>query len=55
MVCPCHCRTDFGGGRGVKSADEGAQPIVRAATEGSPVELFGKVVEDEGNFVEFGR
>ncbi|KAL3257704.1 hypothetical protein ABHI18_006634 [Aspergillus niger] len=54
VVCPGHCRTDFGGGRGVKSAEEGARPIVRAATEGSPDEMFGKVVEDEGYFVEFG-
>ncbi|PYH36254.1 uncharacterized protein BO87DRAFT_384712 [Aspergillus neoniger CBS 115656] len=54
VVCPGHCRTEFEGGNGVKSPEEGAQPIVRAATKGPPEELFGKVVEDEGYFVEFG-
>lgn len=43
-----HCRTDFGGGRSVKSAEERAQLSVRTAKEGSPEELFEKVVEDKG-------
>ncbi|OJI81246.1 hypothetical protein ASPTUDRAFT_32668 [Aspergillus tubingensis CBS 134.48] len=54
VVCPGHCRTDFWGGRGIKSTEEGARSIVRAAIEESPEELFEKLVEDEGYFVEFG-
>ena len=54
VICPGHCRTDLGGGRRAKFAGEGAQPIARAATEGSPEDLSGMVVEDEGYFVEFG-
>ncbi|CAG8940940.1 unnamed protein product [Penicillium salamii] len=49
-----YCRTNFGGGQGVKSAEEGARPIVRAAIEGSPKELFGNIVEDEKMLIEFG-
>ncbi|CAG8233422.1 unnamed protein product [Penicillium salamii] len=54
LASPGYCRTNFGGGRGVKTAEEGARPIVRAAIEGSPKELFGKIVEDESMLVEFG-
>ncbi|PWY66945.1 NAD(P)-binding protein [Aspergillus eucalypticola CBS 122712] len=54
VVCPGYCQKDFGGRRGAKSAEEGAQPIVCAATKGSPEELSGMDVEDEGYFVEFG-
>ncbi|KAI3204641.1 hypothetical protein CBS147311_3821 [Penicillium roqueforti] len=54
LAAPGFCRTNFGGGQGVKSAEEGARPIVRAATEGSPKELFGKLVDDENTLVEFG-
>lgn len=53
-AAPGFCRTNFGGDQGVKSAEEGALPIVRAATEGSPKELFGKLVDDENTLVEFG-
>ncbi|CAI7585034.1 unnamed protein product [Penicillium glandicola] len=54
LAAPGFCRTNFGGGQGVKSAEEGARPIVRAATEGTPKELFGKLVDDENTLVEFG-
>ncbi|KAJ5470585.1 hypothetical protein N7530_007942 [Penicillium desertorum] len=54
ITAPGFCRTNFGGGQGVKSAEEGARPIVRAVTEGSPKELFGKLVDDENTLVEFG-
>ncbi|KGO64728.1 Short-chain dehydrogenase/reductase SDR [Penicillium italicum] len=54
LAAPGFCRTNFGGGQGVKSAEEGARPIVRAATEGSPKELYGKLVDDENTLVEFG-
>ncbi|KAJ5213457.1 Short-chain dehydrogenase/reductase SDR [Penicillium cf. viridicatum] len=54
VAVPGYCRTNFGGGQGVKSAEEGARPIVRAATEGNPNELFGKLVDDENTLVEFG-
>ncbi|OQE44494.1 hypothetical protein PENCOP_c002G08427 [Penicillium coprophilum] len=54
LAAPGYCRTNFGGGNGVKSAVEGARPIVRAATEGTAKELFGKLVDDENTLVEFG-
>ncbi|CAI7597918.1 unnamed protein product [Penicillium palitans] len=54
LAAPGYCRTNFGGGQGVKSAEEGARPIVRAATEGNPKELFGRLVDDENTLVEFG-
>ncbi|KAJ5189544.1 hypothetical protein N7491_005873 [Penicillium cf. griseofulvum] len=54
LAAPGFCRTNFGGGQGVKSAEEGARPIVQAGTEGSPKELFGKLVDDENTLVEFG-
>lgn len=54
LACPGYCRTNFGGYQGVKSAEEGARPIVRAATEGDPKELFGKQIDDENTLVEFG-
>ncbi|KAL3484604.1 hypothetical protein BJX62DRAFT_230139 [Aspergillus germanicus] len=38
----------------VKSPEEGAQPIVRAAVEGSPDALFGNIVDDENIYKEFG-
>ncbi|KAL2788245.1 hypothetical protein BJX66DRAFT_327239 [Aspergillus keveii] len=44
VVAPGYCRTNFGG----------ARPIVRAAVEGSPDELFGKIVDDENIYEEFG-
>lgn len=53
-AAPGFCRTNFGGGQGVESAAEGVRPIVWAATEGSPKELFGKLVDDENTLVEFG-
>lgn len=53
LAAPGYCRTNFGGGQGVKSA-EGARPIVRAAAEGNRNELFGKLVGDENTLVEFG-
>ncbi|KAJ5496671.1 hypothetical protein N7463_008658 [Penicillium fimorum] len=54
LAAPGFCRTNFGGGNGVKSAEEGAQLIVRAAIEGTPKELFGKLVADENTLVGFG-
>ncbi|KAJ5952083.1 uncharacterized protein N7479_010496 [Penicillium vulpinum] len=54
LAAPGYCRTNFGGGQGVKSAEEGARPLVRAATEGNPKELFGTLVDDEKTLVEFG-
>ncbi|KAE8390307.1 putative short-chain dehydrogenase [Aspergillus alliaceus] len=54
LAAPGYCRTNFGGGQGVKSAEEGARPIVRAATEGDPKELFSKQIDDEKTLVEFG-
>ncbi|KAL4942710.1 hypothetical protein BDV06DRAFT_191514 [Aspergillus oleicola] len=54
LAAPGYCRTNFGGGTGVKSAEEGARPIVRAAVEGSPEELFGKIVDDENIYADFG-
>ncbi|KAJ5817609.1 Short-chain dehydrogenase/reductase SDR [Penicillium robsamsonii] len=53
LAAPGFCRTNFWGGNGVKSANEGAQPIVRAAIEGTSKELFGKLVDDENTLVEF--
>jgi NAD(P)-dependent dehydrogenase (short-subunit alcohol dehydrogenase family) len=54
VAAPGYCRTNFGGYAGVKSPEEGAQPIVRAAVEGSPDEFFGKIVDDENIYEEFG-
>ncbi|KAL4735269.1 hypothetical protein BDV11DRAFT_37862 [Aspergillus similis] len=54
LAAPGYCRTSFGGYTGVKDPEEGAQPIVRAAVEGSPDELFGKIVDDENINKEFG-
>ncbi|KAL3459603.1 hypothetical protein BJX64DRAFT_264618 [Aspergillus heterothallicus] len=54
LAAPGYCRTAFGGYTGVKDPEEGAQPIVRAAVEGSPDELFGKIVDDENIYEEFG-
>ena len=53
-AAPGYYRTNFGGGTGVKSVEEGARPIVRAAIEGSPVELFRKIVGDKNTLVGFG-
>ncbi|KIA75509.1 short-chain dehydrogenase [Aspergillus ustus] len=54
VAAPGYCRTNFGGYTGVKDPEDGARPIVRAAVEGSPDELFGTIVDDENFFVEFG-
>ncbi|KAJ0414031.1 NAD(P)-binding protein [Aspergillus carlsbadensis] len=54
VVAPGYCRTNFGGYSGVKTPEEGAKPIVRAAVEGSPDELFGKIVDDENVYEDFG-
>lgn len=54
LAAPGYCKTAFGGFQGVKSAKDGARPIVRAATEGDPKELFGTQVDDEKTLVEFG-
>ncbi|GAA82839.1 short-chain dehydrogenase [Aspergillus luchuensis IFO 4308] len=43
VVCPGYCRKDFGAGRGAKSAEEGAQPIFRAATEGLQKNCLGRI------------
>jgi NAD(P)-dependent dehydrogenase (short-subunit alcohol dehydrogenase family) len=54
VAAPGYCRTNFGGYAGFRSPEEGARPIVRAAVDGSPDELFGKIVDDENIYEEFG-
>lgn len=51
-VCPGHTRTRFTEGQGVKEPAEGAANIVRAATEGDPRQMYGKLQADE--LVEYG-
>ncbi|KAL4992935.1 putative short-chain dehydrogenase [Aspergillus recurvatus] len=54
LAAPGFTRTNFTGGHGVKDASEGAKEIVRAATEGNPGDLVGKVVDAEHTLEEFG-
>ncbi|RYP12517.1 hypothetical protein DL765_007279 [Monosporascus sp. GIB2] len=51
-VAPGHTKTQFTGNRGVKEPREGAANIVRAATEGKPEDLYGKLQAEE--LVEYG-
>ncbi|RAK99577.1 NAD(P)-binding protein [Aspergillus ibericus CBS 121593] len=53
-VDPGYCRTNFNGNRGRKDPGLGAQVIVRAATEGDPKEMVGRLVDDDDSLAEFG-
>ncbi|KFA53857.1 hypothetical protein S40293_01618 [Stachybotrys chartarum IBT 40293] len=52
LAAPGHTKTQFTGGRGVKEPSQGAANIVRAATEGKPNDLVGKINAEE--LTEFG-
>ena len=47
VAAPGPTRTRFSTGRGEKTVHEGAQPIVRAATQGDPQQMNGTLVADE--------
>ncbi|KAI5866008.1 short-chain dehydrogenase [Durotheca rogersii] len=51
-VAPGHTKTQFTGNRGVKEPSQGAANIVRAAIEGKPEDLYGKLQAEE--LVEYG-